>query len=221
MIEVPEGRPSSHAVKVQALTAVIGQLRRTIIRVRLLQTAGCERQMGRALEQIAFLRRECSPVLLRIDEPIALRRVQAPHAANGAIEGLAPRRRQLAELLKELVRLLLLAGRQTFPRLHAPEHALLLLGRQVRKMLQAILQLPLLGWWKPAKLRIIFKSAALLRGRQIFIAAKPVSGVAGLIGRPLIPWRLISRSLVLRKLVTLRLPTKAGRVRLHSLLRRP
>ena len=83
-------------------------------------------------------------------------------------------------------------------------------------MLQAILQLPLLWRWKPAKLGIVFESAALLRGRQTFIAAQPGSGMAGLIGRPLIP-----RSLVLRKLVTLRWPAKAARVRLHSLLRRP
>lgn len=186
-----------------------------------------------------------SPVLFRIDEPIALDRVQAPHVANGIIEGLSPLRRQLSELLKDLVGLLLLAGREMFPGLHAAEHALLLLGRQVGKVLQAILQLPLLGRRKTAELRIVFERAALLRGREIFIAAQPVSGMAGLIGRTLIPRRLVLRKLVTRDLVTrdsvtlhlamlnlvtlslamwnliaLRLPAKTGRVRLHSLLRR-
>ena len=123
-------------------------------------------------------------VPFRIDEPIALRWVQAAHAADGAIDGLAAVRRQLAELLKELVRLLLLSGRQMLPGLHAAEHALLLLRRQAGEMLQAILQLPLLLGWKPAKLGIVFESAALLGGGQIFIAAEPISGMAGLIGRP-------------------------------------
>lgn len=144
-----------------------------------------------------------------MNQSIALRGGQAAHASNRLVENLAPFRRQLPELLKELVRLLLLSRCQMLPRLHAPKHALLLLGRQVREMLQAILQLPLLLRWKPAKLRIVFESAALLRGRQIFIGPQPGSGMAG----------LIARSLITRTLVALRLPAKSARVRLHSLLR--
>lgn len=34
---------------------------------------------------------------------------------------------------------------------------------------------------KPPELRIVFERAALLRGREIFIAAKPVSGMPGLV----------------------------------------
>jgi len=44
-------------------------------------------------------------------------------------------------------------------------------------------QLSLLRRRKPSELRIVFERAVLLRGRQIFIAAQPVSGVAGLVLR--------------------------------------
>jgi hypothetical protein len=52
-------------------------------------------------------------------------------------------------------------------------------------MLQPLPQLRLLLRGKPAELRIVFERAALLRRRQIFIAAQPVSGVAGLVLRPM------------------------------------
>jgi len=64
-------------------------------------------------------------------------------------------------------------------------------------MLQTILQLPLLLRWKPPKLRIVFESAALLRGGQIFVVAQPGSGMTRLIARRLTSLRLISRRLVL------------------------
>ena len=50
-------------------------------------------------------------------------------------------------------------------------------------MLQPLPQLRLLLRGKPSKLRIVFERAALLRRRQILIAAEPVSGVAGLVLR--------------------------------------
>ena len=50
-------------------------------------------------------------------------------------------------------------------------------------MLQPLPQLRLLLRGKPAELRIVFERAALLRRRQILIAAEPVSGVAGLVLR--------------------------------------
>ncbi len=97
------------------------------------------------------------------------------------VEGLAAVGRQLLELLKELARLLLLIRSQVLPGFHAVEHALLLLRRQAGKMLQPFLQAGLLLRGKPAELGIVFEGAALLRGRQILIAAEPVSGVAGLV----------------------------------------
>ena len=48
-------------------------------------------------------------------------------------------------------------------------------------MLQLVLQPFLLLRGKLAELGIAFEGAALLRGGQIFIAAEPVSGVAGLV----------------------------------------
>ncbi|MGA8538233.1 MAG: hypothetical protein WB566_01965 [Terriglobales bacterium] len=50
-------------------------------------------------------------------------------------------------------------------------------------MPQLVLQAGLLLRREPAELRIAFERAALLSGRQIFIAAEPVSGMAGLILR--------------------------------------
>jgi len=50
-------------------------------------------------------------------------------------------------------------------------------------MLQPVLQSGSLLRRKLAELRIVFKRAALLCGRQIFIPPQPVSGVAGLILR--------------------------------------
>ncbi len=50
-------------------------------------------------------------------------------------------------------------------------------------MLQPLLQAGLLLRGKSSELRIVFERAALLRGRQILIAAEPVSGMAGLVLR--------------------------------------
>ena len=48
-------------------------------------------------------------------------------------------------------------------------------------MLQALLQLRLLGRRKLAELCVAFERAALLVRRKVFVAAQPVSGVAGLV----------------------------------------
>jgi hypothetical protein len=145
--------------------------------------AGGERKTRRPIEQAAFLRRELVPILIGVDEPVALFRRQSAHPADRPVDGLTPVRGQLPELLKELARLLLLIGRQVLPGFHAVEHALLLLRRQAGKMLQPLPQLRLLLWGKLAELRIVFERAALLRRRKILIAAEPVSGVAGLVLR--------------------------------------
>ena len=108
---------------------------------------------------------------------------QVAHPADRPVDSLAAVGRQLPELLKKLARLLLLILSQVLPGFHAVEHALLLLRWQVGKMLQPVLQSHLLLRRKPSELRIVFERAALLRGRQILIAAKPVSGVAGLVLR--------------------------------------
>jgi hypothetical protein len=50
-------------------------------------------------------------------------------------------------------------------------------------MLQPVLQPRLLLRRKPPELRVVFEGAALLRGREILISAKPVSGVPGLVLR--------------------------------------
>ena len=50
-------------------------------------------------------------------------------------------------------------------------------------MLQPSLQPGLLLRGKPSELGIVLEGTALLRGRQVFIAAEPVSGVAGLVLR--------------------------------------
>ena len=116
-----------------------------------------------------------------VDEPVALFGCQAAHSADRLVDGLPAVGRQLLELLKELARLLLLIRRQVLPGFHAVENALLLPGRQAGKMLQPPLQLGLLLRGKPAELGIVFERAALLRRRQVFIAAEPVSGVARLV----------------------------------------
>ncbi len=145
--------------------------------------AGGERKAGRSAKQAAFLRRECVLVLVRVDELIALFGRKVAHAADGPVDGLAAIGRQLLELLEELARLLLLIGSQVLPGFHAFEHAFLLLRRQAGKTLQPALQARLLLRRQLAELRIVLEFAALLFGRQISIAAEPVSGMARLVLR--------------------------------------
>jgi len=139
--------------------------------------------MGRPAEDEAFPRRERALVLVRVDELVTLFGRQVTHAAYRRVDSLAAVRRQLFELLKDLARPLLLILRQVLPGLHAVEHVFLLLRRQAGKMLQLVLQPGLLLRRKPPELRIVFERTALLRRRQIFITAKPVSGVPGLVLR--------------------------------------
>ena len=102
--------------------------------------AGGERKVGGSAEDEAFPRRECSLVLVRVDELVALFRRQVAHAADRPIDGLAAIGRQLPELLKDLARVLFLILSQVLPSLHAVEHVFLLLRRQAGKMLQPVLQ---------------------------------------------------------------------------------
>jgi len=139
--------------------------------------------MGRPAEDEAFPRRERALVLVRVDELVTLFGPQVAHAADRRIDSLAAVRRQLPELLKDLARPLLLIWRQVLPGLHAVEHVFLLLRWQAGKMLELVLQPGLLLRRKPPELRIVFERTALLRRRQIFITAKPVSGVSGLVLR--------------------------------------
>src|SRR6267378_7274302 len=141
--------------------------------------------MGGSAEDEAFPRRERALVLVRVDKLVALFRRQVAHAADRPIDGLAAIGRQLPELLKDLARVLFLILSQVLPGLHAVEHVFLLLRRQAGKMLQPVLQPGLLLRRKPPELRIVFERTALLGRRQIFITAKPVSGVAGLVLRPM------------------------------------
>ena len=139
--------------------------------------------MGGSAEDEAFPRRERSLVLVRVDELVALFRRQVAHAADRPIDGLAAIGWQLPELLKDLARVLFLILSQVLPGLHAVEHVFLLLRRQAGKMLQPVLQPGLLLRRKLPELRIVFKRTSLLRRRQIFITAKPVSRVARLVLR--------------------------------------
>ena len=139
--------------------------------------------MGGSAEDEAFPRRERALVLVRVDALVALFGRQVAHAADRPVDGLAAVRWQLPELPKDLARMLFLILSQVLPGFHAVEHPLLLLRWQAGKMLQSVLQPGLLLRGKPPELRIVFERAALLRGRQIFIAAKPVSGVPGLVLR--------------------------------------
>src|SRR6266852_2865012 len=127
--------------------------------------AGGERKMGGSAEDEAFPRRERALVLVRVDALVALFGRQVAHAADRPVDGLAAVRWQLPELPKDLARMLFLILSQVLPGFHAVEHPLLLLR------------------WKPPELRIVFERAALLCRRQIFIAAKPVSGMTGLVLR--------------------------------------
>ena len=145
--------------------------------------AGGERKVGGSAEQAAFLRRKRAFVFVGVDELVTLFGRQVAHAADGPVNSLAAVGRQLSELLKELARVLLLIRSQVLPGFHAVEHMLLLLRRQVGKMLQPVLQPGLVFRGKLSELRIVFERATLLCGRQIFIAAEPVSGVAGLVLR--------------------------------------
>src|SRR5208337_2211530 len=165
-------------------------------------------------EDPALLRRECVSVPRGVDEPVALFGRQAAHSADGLVDGVAAVRRQLLELLKDLARLLLLIGRQVLPGFHAVEDALLLPGRQAGKMLQPSLQLGLLLRGKPAELRIVLESAALLCRWQVFIAAEPVSGVAGLVLRRM---ELIGTAGVGATLLLKAVPLPVRRLRLRRL----
>ena len=177
-----------------------------------------ERKTGRPAKQATFPGREFIPIFVGVDEPVAPFGRQAAHAADGPVDGLTPGRGQLPELLKELARLLLLIGRQVLPGFHAVEHALLLLRRQAGKMLQPLPQLRLLLRGKPAELRIVFERAALLRRRQILIAAEPVSGVAGLVLRRMeLIGTVRARAILFLKAV----PLPVRRLRLRMLLWRP
>ena len=139
--------------------------------------------MGSPTEDEAFPRRERVSILLGVNELVALFSRQVAHAADRPVDGLAAIGRQLPELLKDLARMLFLILSQVLPGFHAVEHPLLLLRWQAGEMLQPVLQSHLLLRWKPPELRIAFERAALLRGRQIFVAAEPVSGVPGLVLR--------------------------------------
>jgi hypothetical protein len=151
--------------------------------------------VGRSAQDAAFFGRELVSELVGVDELVALCGRQAAHSADCPVDGLPAIGRQLPELLEELTRLLLLIGSQVLPGLHAVEYALLLLWREAGKMLQLVLQPLLLLGRKFAELGIVFEGAALLGRRQIFIAAEPVSGVAGLVLRRM---RLIGTGIVLK-----------------------
>src|ERR1700690_3975390 len=163
--------------------AALPKGRRLLGRRGLQAVAGSERKMCGAAEDDALLQRERVHIRLRVDELVALSGRQVSHVADGAVDGLAAAGRQLFELLEKLAGTVLLVGGQVLPGFHAVEHALLLLRRQAGKMLQAVSQPCLLLRRQPAKLRIAFERAALLGGRQIFIVAEPVTGVARLVLR--------------------------------------
>ena len=106
---------------------------------QLLQATRCERQARRATKQVALIGRELSIELIRVDQTIALVGAEAAHPTSRVVEGPAPIRWQLFKLTKHCARLVFLPRRQVLPRFHAAEHALLLLRRQAREMLQTVL----------------------------------------------------------------------------------
>ena len=90
-------------------------------------------------------------------------------------------------------------------------------------MLQSLLQPRLLLGRQPAKLGIVFERAALLCGRQVFIAAEPVAGVAGLVLRVAIRRMGFVRASFLntgwrRSLFLKMVPLSVGRLRLRMML---
>ena len=180
--------------------------------------------MGGSAEDEAFPRRERALVLVRVDALVALFGRQVAHAADRPVDGLAAVRWQLPELPKDLARMLFLILSQVLPGFHAVEHPLLLLRWQDGKMLQSVLQPGLLLRGKPPELRIVFERAALLCRRQIFIAAEPVSGVAGLIlrrtslslGRALVRLRTGLLRMRLRRPLWLRMPGLGERRRQYK-----
>ena len=137
--------------------------------------------MSDSAKHAAFLRRKRIPVLVGVDELVALLRRQVAHAPDRPVDSFTAVGGQLLELLKQLACPLFLIGSQVLPGFHAIEHALLLLGRQVGKMLQLPLQTLLLLRRKLAELPVVFQFAVLLFGRQISIAAEPIPSVASLI----------------------------------------
>ncbi len=64
-----------------------------------------------------------------------------------------------------------------FPRLHAAQHALLLLRRKAREMLQPLPQQQLALRRQTAECRIVLQRVLLLAGRQAPVAAQPVAGM--------------------------------------------
>lgn|ERR1700677_321008 len=161
--------------------------------------------MGGSAEDATFLGRECVSVLRGVNQLVALFRRQVTHATDRLVDDLAAGGRQLPELLKYLARLLFLAGSHVLPDFHAVQYAFLLLRRETGKTLQLVLQSDLLLRGEPAEQGIAFEHSALLRGRHVFIATQPVSGVARLVQRRMRLRRALLRMRVFLTVLRMRL----------------
>src|SRR6266581_76786 len=85
--------------------------------------------------------------------------------------------RQLLNLLKEILGLPFLVAGEVLPGFHPVQDAFLLFGGQTREVLQALQELRLPLRRELLKVRIVLQRLALLVGRKILVAAKPVSSV--------------------------------------------
>jgi hypothetical protein len=84
---------------------------------------------------------------------------------------------KLPHPVEDLPCLILLTRRQMLPGFHPVQHALLLLRRKTREVLQALPQHLLALRWQAAKARIVLQGAITLGGRQTLIVPQPIPGM--------------------------------------------
>jgi len=138
-------------------------------------------ELAGAADHVALLVGEHAFEARGIDDLIALFGGHCTQVADGGTDLTLAIRRKLAILSVELARLAFLLGSQVFPSLHAVEHPLLLLRRQVGEMLQALAQDLLLRRRKPPESLIVLQFVFLRGRRHIFVLAQPVASMPTLL----------------------------------------
>ena len=148
-----------------------GSLSKALLFWRFARLSRRQRQLGRAIQHVAFLRRELSLVSVGVN--LALPRLwrHRPQGLNGVPHCLAALWRKLLHLIVDLPGLLFLLRSQVLPGFHPVQHLLLFFRRHVVEALQLVAQLLLPLRRKVAELRIAFKRfSLLLRGKVPVLA---------------------------------------------------
>jgi len=129
--------------------------------------------MRGVVENLLFLRRELAEAA-GLERPLASVGRHGAQALNGISHSTLAIRRQASELRIHGAELLLLLGRQVFPRFHALKNLLLPVGRHTGEMVQPLLELLLPLLRQAAKRRIVFKRTPLLVKRLLTILVQPL-----------------------------------------------